>query len=873
MARRSVRIASVLVSCLVCLQLAAVKADAATPVVLAPVADALVHQLNPTTAYGTSSSSLAAYGSPDVESFLRFVLPSAPAGQTLTGATLRVHTTGISSAGSADPQHVRQAQDTWNESTVTWETKPAVFGPLLGTLPAPTAIATGYDIALSPPEISALLGTTVSLAVLGTGTDSFWFASREWGTAAARPSLTLQFAASGDTAAPSAPTGLVSVVDRSSVALSWTAASDDVGVTSYDVHRSASSGFTPTSATLVGSGATTTFTNSSVPPGTWYYRVVARDAAGNSSPPSGEAVATVAPAQTTAESTVATADTYVHQRDKSRNFGASQTLQTSGSPAVESYLRFVLPGSAGRTLVGATLRVSTTAASTAGSASAQQVRQVQDTWAEGTVTWNTRPALLGSVLGTLSAPTAAATAYDITLDPGLVSALLGTSASFALLGSGKDNFLFASRESAASGERPSLVLRFASSGDTTPPTAPNNLSVTSGGSTSVVLSWDASSDNVSVTGYQVHRSATAGFSTSSATRIATVAATSYTDPSRPAGTAYYRVVATDAAGNLSAQSNQATAVVTSPDEVTVLAVGDLACPPGSTVTATTCRHRDVASVVNGFPSATFVPLGDLQYDSGTYAEFVGSGAYDTSFGPFKARTLPVLGNHEYTDPAGTGSGYFDYFYGAAMSSGPFGTRPEGYYTTTLGGWQFIALNTECAGDAANGNRMVPGGCSVGSPQYQWLQSVLASSTAHCTLVAFHRPRWTTGAHQPYAPMGAMWDLMVTAGVDIAVAGHNHSSEIFKSIGVSGSSSTPVLDPAGIRSFVAGGGGKSLYPFQDTSSASYRALQARDATTYGPLRLTLKEGSFDWAFTPIAGQTFTNFNGTTGAFSGTGETCH
>ena len=78
----------------------------------------------------------------------------------------------------------------------------------------------------------------------------------------------------------------------------------------------------------------------------------------------------------------------------------------------------------------------------------------------------------------------------------------------------------------------------------------------------VALSWAASTDDVAVTGYEVYRSATAGFTPNPVTRIADVTSgTAYTDGARPAGTWYYRVVAVDAAGNASTVSNPAPAVV------------------------------------------------------------------------------------------------------------------------------------------------------------------------------------------------------------------------------------------------------------------------------------------------------------------------
>ena len=93
------------------------------------------------------------------------------------------------------------------------------------------------------------------------------------------------------------------------------------------------------------------------------------------------------------------------------------------------------------------------------------------------------------------------------------------------------------------------------------PGAPGSLTAT-GGQSSVTLGWTAASDNVGVVRYNLHRSTTAGFTPSAANRIAQPIGTGYTDAGPTPGTYYYRVTAEDAAGNIGAASNQATAVVT-----------------------------------------------------------------------------------------------------------------------------------------------------------------------------------------------------------------------------------------------------------------------------------------------------------------------
>ncbi len=96
-----------------------------------------------------------------------------------------------------------------------------------------------------------------------------------------------------DTQAPTAPTGLAATPSTGSVALSWTAATDNVGVARYDVYRSATSGFTPGPTTLIGTSATASYTDTTVGTGTFFYLVRAEDAVGNIGPQSNQASATV----------------------------------------------------------------------------------------------------------------------------------------------------------------------------------------------------------------------------------------------------------------------------------------------------------------------------------------------------------------------------------------------------------------------------------------------------------------------------------------------------------------------------------------------------------------------------------------------------
>ncbi|MEV3978275.1 LamG-like jellyroll fold domain-containing protein [Nonomuraea sp. NPDC049758] len=96
-----------------------------------------------------------------------------------------------------------------------------------------------------------------------------------------------------DTTPPTAPGPLTATGGPGSAQLVWTPATDNVGVTGYTVHRSTTAGFTPSGANQVGSTAGPAFVDSGVAPGTYYYRVVAFDAASNTGPPSNEVSAVV----------------------------------------------------------------------------------------------------------------------------------------------------------------------------------------------------------------------------------------------------------------------------------------------------------------------------------------------------------------------------------------------------------------------------------------------------------------------------------------------------------------------------------------------------------------------------------------------------
>ncbi|MFD7640442.1 glycoside hydrolase family 6 protein [Kitasatospora sp. NPDC059795] len=129
-----------------------------------------------------------------------------------------------------------------------------------------------------------------------------------------------------DTTAPTAPTGLAATTTAGSVALTWSASTDNVGVTGYDVYRG---------TTLVGSTAGTSYTDTGLSASTAYsYTVKARDAAGNVSAASAALVATTQ-ASGGGGSAGCTA-TYKVSSDWGAGFNADVTV-TAGNAAIKTW--------------------------------------------------------------------------------------------------------------------------------------------------------------------------------------------------------------------------------------------------------------------------------------------------------------------------------------------------------------------------------------------------------------------------------------------------------------------------------------------------------------------------------------------------------
>lgn len=223
---------------------------------------------------------------------------------------------------------------------------------------------------------------------------------------------------------------------------------------------------------------------------------------------------------------------------------------------------------------------------------------------------------------------------------------------------------------------------------------------------------------------------------------------------------------------------------------------------------------------------TIFTVGDHAYPTGTAKQY--QDCYEPSWGRHKARTRPSPGNHDYL--TGKAAAYFDYFGDNA------GTDRLGYYSYTLGAWHIVSLNSAVAADGR-------------SAQVKWLREDLAANPAACTLAYWHIPVFSSGAHGNNPHMREVWKVLYDARADVIVNGHDHDYERFAP-----QDPNAKRDPVrGIRAFVVGTGGGGVYRFGRVRPNS----EVRNATTYGVLRLTLHDTSYDWDFVPAAGQPFTD----------------
>jgi len=142
--------------------------------------------------------------------------------------------------------------------------------------------------------------------------------------------------------------------------------------------------------------------------------------------------------------------------------------------------------------------------------------------------------------------------------------------------------------------------------DTQPPSAPSNLAYTQPNSGTISLTWNASTDNVGVNGYDVYANGQLRGSVNGTTLA-------YSDAQPATATVTYYVIAKDAAGNASAPSNSVTRTGSGGNNGTNLAIGKSISASSSfyTFAATNANDNDTSTYweSNGLPGTITVDLG------------------------------------------------------------------------------------------------------------------------------------------------------------------------------------------------------------------------------------------------------------------------
>ena len=347
--------------------------------------------------------------------------------------------------------------------------------------------------------------------------------------------------------------------------------------------------------------------------------------------------------------------------------------------------------------------------------------------------------------------------------------------------------------------------------------------------------------------YQWLRCDTSG---SNCAAIGTATGSGYTLQSADVGFTIRAVVtASNAAGSSSATSAPTAVIGVMSHDPVVVAEGDIACAPGDT--SDDCEQSLTASLAAAQHPDAVLLLGDNQYNSGLLSEYTGAGAYGATWGIFNPIVFPDPGNHEYT-ASPVAAGYFSYFSSALHGS----SASAPYYSFNLGSWHIVSLDSSCSDSGCSD--VVRGETS--SAQTSWLQADLAAHPAACTLAYWHHPRFSGSWTNDSPGTGPLFSALYNAHADVVLSGHDHVYERYAQQDPNGAATT-----AGVRQFVVGTGGESLF----TMLTKPANLQVSDQNDFGVMVLTLHASSYDWVFKRLNGTVVDS--GTTACHgSGTGS---
>jgi endonuclease I/chitodextrinase len=382
---------------------------------------------------------------------------------------------------------------------------------------------TGYDVYMNSVLKTTVTGLSTTITGLTASTAySFYVKAKDAAANSSVASNTVNATTTGatDTQAPTAPTSLIASGTTSTTTnLSWTASTDNTGVTGYDVYQGATFKATVTATTYSVTGLTAATAYS--------FSVKAKDAAGN-----------VSASSNVVNVTTSTA---------SISYCAS-----SGTSTADEKISKVVLGTINNSSVGTAGYENFTSLATNTTRGTAYTITITPIWtstvySEGYAVWidynkNGLFTDAGELVWSKAASTTTPVSGSFTIP---ATATLGTT---RMRVSMKYNAIPTSCEAIPYGQVEDYsVTIIAATTDTTAPTAPTALTASGTTATATNLSWTASTDNVGVTAYDVYQGATLK---------ATVTTTTYAVTGLTASTAYtFSVKAKDAAGNVSASSN------------------------------------------------------------------------------------------------------------------------------------------------------------------------------------------------------------------------------------------------------------------------------------------------------------------------------
>ncbi|GFZ31506.1 hypothetical protein CSC2_20320 [Clostridium zeae] len=419
---------------------------------------------------------------------------------------------------------------------------------------------TGYDVYNGSTKVgSTTTATTYTVTGLLPNTSyTFTIKARDAAGNTSASSNSLAVTTLADTTAPNAPTNLVASNNSyTSVSLSWTASTDNIAVTGYDVYDGTSK---------IGSTTnTTTYTVSGLTPNTSHqFTVKARDAAGNTSASSNSLTVT-----TLADTTAPSAPTSLNVVSKtciSVNLSWAAATDNIAVSGYEIYkgstkvgetngLTYTVSGLTPNTAYSFTVKAKDAAGNLSQASTSLSVTTTADTTAPTApinLTVVSKDYASISLSWTASTDNVGVVAYDIYKGTTKVGQTNGET-TYTVNGLSPDtsySLTVKARDLANNTSSASAALVVKTNAETQPPTVPSNLVVTSHSISEVAISWNQSTDNIAVVGYDIFRDGI---------QIASVGSdvTSYTDSGLNPNTQYkYTIKAKDQAGNISNASSE-----------------------------------------------------------------------------------------------------------------------------------------------------------------------------------------------------------------------------------------------------------------------------------------------------------------------------